>query len=471
MINALKVLIWLTILLTLSLNGDCTSPTNEDDSTMARIHLPTVVNASNVTFHRSGKGTTRFFIKPQPVATDKFTVDLQSTTNTTVTFHLNFMSNLVSLVTLDEYNFTTETLMSPPVDLLRFNATSISLWISFFSSSVNFDEPCFIKVGIGYVMENNTMFMFTSNEIAAKGSLGQVNQVSIDPTVQLPSYTRYDPEALIQDSPPLLVDYNELDLSNLQQNFITWVELPYQAQVLYSKIAGANVVLSQTEIDSINYSLENDGCLLNEKLKNKTAQNPELGYIRGTFHNRFGNSPGHPFVLEIWPKGSHSPIHNHGDAVAIIKMLHGCLKSEWFNPLAQNSSDCVLIQPIKCEYLNKGQITWMTPDAYQTHRLSNADNRTATISIQAYSHVDSEIFLDEKFNYINDSYPDDPTLRAFFPKQDVFIDDMLERVQKEFKYKTCNPDLFSAGYSSRKTSLNTILATVVSMLTLSFLTV
>lgn len=32
---------------------------------------------------------------------------------------------------------------------------------------------------------------------------------------------------------------------------------------------------------------------------------------------------GIPFVLEIWPAGHNSPIHNHGNAYGIVRMLHG----------------------------------------------------------------------------------------------------------------------------------------------------
>jgi hypothetical protein len=466
MINDLKVLIWLASLLTLSLNSDCQSSINIDDSAISRIHLPTVVNNSTIKLDRPGKGTIRFFIEPLPLAATKFTVNLQSTRNETVNFTLDFTSNLVSLVTLDGYNFKTNTTMEPPLDLLRFDATSISLWISFFSSSVKFGEPSFIKVGIGYVMENNTMVVFTSNETTAKESIGQIDKVNIDPSIQLASYTRYDREALIQDSPPLLVVFNEMTLDNVQENFVTSVELPLQAQVLYSKIAGAKVKLNDTEIESINYSLDNDGCCLKKILKNK-----ELGYIRATFHNRFGNSPGHPFVLEIWPKKSHSPIHNHGDTVAVIKMLHGCLKSEWFNPLPCNSNDSAFTTAFMWQYLKKGEITWMTPDAYQTHRLSNADDDTAAISIQAYSNLNSEILHEEKFNFIGDDYSINGTLRAFYPTPDIYIDELLRVVQNEYRYKTCNSSLFGIESSSTKPSLTTMLATAVSMLTLSFLTV
>lgn len=36
-----------------------------------------------------------------------------------------------------------------------------------------------------------------------------------------------------------------------------------------------------------------------------------------------GSCAGIPFVLEIWPAGHNSPIHNHGNAYGIVRVLHG----------------------------------------------------------------------------------------------------------------------------------------------------
>jgi len=67
-----------------------------------------------------------------------------------------------------------------------------------------------------------------------------------------------------------------------------------------------------------------------------------------------GNSPGHQFVLEIWPKDHSSPIHNHGDTTAIIKVLHGEIYSEFYNPLAEKSGENPHEQLIMSTYLQKG---------------------------------------------------------------------------------------------------------------------
>ena len=48
--------------------------------------------------------------------------------------------------------------------------------------------------------------------------------------------------------------------------------------------------------------------------------------MRVTLGTHRGFSPGIPYVLEIWPGGCESPIHNHGNAYAVIKVLHGAIK-------------------------------------------------------------------------------------------------------------------------------------------------
>ena len=61
------------------------------------------------------------------------------------------------------------------------------------------------------------------------------------------------------------------------------------------------------------YSIQTDGALLNNLLKTKS-------YLRITMGKARGESPGVPYVLEIWPRGSRSVIHNHGAVCAVIKV-------------------------------------------------------------------------------------------------------------------------------------------------------
>ena len=72
-----------------------------------------------------------------------------------------------------------------------------------------------------------------------------------------------------------------------------------------------------------------EGCICNTILQNKSREfnkdKPNFleTYLRITLGQNNGESPGIPYVMEIWPIGHYSPIHNHGGANAIIRVLHG----------------------------------------------------------------------------------------------------------------------------------------------------
>lgn len=89
-----------------------------------------------------------------------------------------------------------------------------------------------------------------------------------------------------------------------------------------------------------------------------------------------GDSPGIPFVLEIWPGGHYSPIHDHGNACAVIKVLHGSINCTWYDSLRKPIE-------IGSANLRKGNVTWIGDNNYQIHRLHNP-TPTVCCTIQCY---------------------------------------------------------------------------------------
>ena len=79
------------------------------------------------------------------------------------------------------------------------------------------------------------------------------------------------------------------------------------------------------------YSIETPGCTLYETLRNKS-------YLRITIGDYARQSPGIPYVLEIWPPGSQSPVHNHGSTFAIVKVLYGTIENRTFNKMPSTAS-------------------------------------------------------------------------------------------------------------------------------------
>ena len=109
-----------------------------------------------------------------------------------------------------------------------------------------------------------------------------------------------------------------------------------------------------------------EGCLLHKTLKNKP-------YLRITIGPSAKQSPGIPYVLEFWPPGSKSAVHNHGSVCAIIKVVFGTIQNGTYNKMPSTvhcsvrHKDCgdlpALFQPkerfqFDC---NRRDVLWMSP--------------------------------------------------------------------------------------------------------------
>jgi len=140
-------------------------------------------------------------------------------------------------------------------------------------------------------------------------------------------------------------------------------------------------------------------------------------------------------VFEIWPRGHNSPIHNHGDSVAVIKVLDGEIESEWFNPIWEYTGEKAEV--VKTGSCKSGEVTWMTPCFYQTHRLTNRNSKGAAITLQGYEHTWQSNPRDqysESFNYIVDG---DPALKFFYPKIDFYYSKLEEQLKNEYNTRSC----------------------------------
>ena len=72
--------------------------------------------------------------------------------------------------------------------------------------------------------------------------------------------------------------------------------------------------------------------LLKEKSTEFNPSKPNIKetYLRITLGQNSGESPGIPYVLEIWPSEHYSPIHSHAATDAIIRVLHGEINVKLF---------------------------------------------------------------------------------------------------------------------------------------------
>ena len=229
-------------------------------------------------------------------------------------------------------------------------------------------------------------------------------------------------------------DSSEATLYDLDDNEYTFsASLPTTCMELYSNVKNADLNWTPGPeryklSDAIRYSLNTPGCILHDKVEEKRAK-AQFGkgaknevYLRVTLGFKRGTSPGIPYVLEIWPESCGSPIHNHGNTYAVIHVLHGGLDISIFNKDLWRTQ-----KPLKMFKVEKGCVTWISPNWYQTHRLwNNTDDYCATIQCYQYGQ-DNDVSW-PYFDYLSTTEEID----EFLPDSDFRFSEMREIVMEEY---------------------------------------
>jgi len=250
---------------------------------------------------------------------------------------------------------------------------------------------------------------------------------SFEPVVEL------HPMPVVADIPALVVPSQDITMDQLARGEVTVIEnLSDGCNILYANIAGANILLDTPDFpdfsEAINHSIRTEGCVCYELLKMKEgefgARDPQGTYLRITLGKNLGDSPGIPFVLEIWPGQHHSPIHDHAGSDAVIKVLHGQIRSRWFAELS----------PLYLSYYEEfdlvaGQVTWLSPDYYQTHQLLNpAPEGSMCATLQCYRYPDTDREHYEYFDYLTQCNE----TKQFYPNSDMDFLEFKEKIKKEW---------------------------------------
>lgn len=217
--------------------------------------------------------------------------------------------------------------------LLIFPASTRWFWVS-----VHYKE-CWLKFGTGYMNENNKVCLFKCRQDFAnitKNKLHNIRNVNL--LNCLTSYHKVSTNPVQKDFEPVVkavVTPAEMDT----RSAVNPDELPDRARDLFHVLRNEGWELSAADAAAINFSLDTKGCSLYETLKEKQSKfkDPKMSYIRVTVGEETGHAPGNTYVFEIWPKNHYSPVHDHANAAAIIKVLHGSINSSWYNPLPNMS--------------------------------------------------------------------------------------------------------------------------------------
>ena len=235
---------------------------------------------------------------------------------------------------------------------------------------------------------------------------------------------------------PFVLDSSKNTLFELDSNKYTFsASLPTACRELYQNVVQEGVYLDWPPgvdkyklSDAIRYSLENKDGILHKKLKEKAGEfgksDPKKTYLRVTLGRDRGNSPGIPYVLEIWPKGHGSPIHNHGNAYAVIKVLHGGLTIHVYNKHTDSDDHPELFH----FNVKEGDVTWISPNWYQTHKLWNSTHDYCA-TIQCYQYGENDNLHWPYFDYVKSTR----IIDEFLPNSDFTFCEMREKVLKEYR--------------------------------------
>lgn len=214
----------------------------------------------------------------------------------------------------------------------------------------------------------------------------------------------------------------------LPHSFLTTIN-----QQLFNCISGKNFVLDDDYFPdfskAIQYSIITDGCWCNKKLQDKSTEfNPDKPniyetYLRITLGRNSGESPGIPYVMEIWPSNHYSPIHSHADSNAIIRVLHSSINVKLFPFLSEGEN----IDPFGEADFEKDDITWLSPELNQIHQLRN-NTSDVCITIQCYMYGLDNVKHYDYFDYIDD----DKKIVQYEPDSDMNFLEFKDLIKKEW---------------------------------------
>lgn len=266
-----------------------------------------------------------------------------------------------------------------------------------------------LHAGIGEPRIETSCFsyQFEQNKLweANKIFLESLVSISIDESI-IPLKLLKNP---ITTSVPLKIkDTRDLTMEDVAgSEYLPNANLSPSAQILYSSISGPKFTLNTPDFpdfsEAIEYSIRTPGLWCNTRLTQKATEfdkdpQPLETYLRITLGQNNGESPGIPYVMEIWPVGHYSPIHNHSAANAIIRVLYGKINVSLY-PFLCDSPESV--EPFAETQFVKDDITWISPTLNQIHKLKNLDSNSETcITIQCYMYDSSDTTHYDYFDYL-----------------------------------------------------------------------
>lgn len=206
--------------------------------------------------------------------------------------------------------------------------------------------------------------------------------------------------------PMRVVPHDSITMEDIAFGRVTVpASLTATCQKLYDNVAGARFLLDTPDFPDFSAAIkasildeENGWCAkkLEEKAHEFGKYNRKMTYLRITLGTNQGESPGIPFVMEIWPSGNYSPIHNHGGSDAVIRVLHGEINVSLYPFLAPKQQ-----KPFASKTFVREDVTWISARLNQIHQLRNLNMDEPCITIQCYLYSDDNRTHWPYFDYLS----------------------------------------------------------------------
>ena len=235
---------------------------------------------------------------------------------------------------------------------------------------------------------------------------------------------------------PLQVkEMDELTMEHIAKSkYMPLANLSDTLQKLYRCIAGKRFQLDDMNFPefskAIQRSIITPGLWCYEKLKDKANEfskdkpNLDETYLRITLSENNGESPGIPYVMEIWPAGHYSPVHSHAEADAIIRVLHGSIHVKLFPFLCATKDS---MKSFAEADFDKGHRTWISPTLNQVHQLKNITNDVC-VTIQCYMYENKDKVHYDYFDYLDEN----GAKQQYEPDSDMGFVEFKELMRKEW---------------------------------------
>lgn len=263
--------------------------------------------------------------------------------------------------------------------------------------------------------------------------LKDVRSVHFDSQIVTAEYIWRDP--VVIDPPLVVLPTEDITMDQVAANIATVpANLTAVCQQLYNNVSGKNFQLNTPEfpnfVDAIEESIRNPDLWCYKRLAEKRG---ELGdsadetYLRITMGLNQGDSPGIPYVIEIWPAGHYSPIHNHAESDAVIRVLHGTIHVSLYPMLSKYH-----MEPFMQTDFREGEVTWISPLLNQTHQLKNISDRSC-ITIQCYMYAEDNTVHYDYFDYLDATKGGDTDIKQFTPDSDMSFLDFKVLMKSEWQ--------------------------------------